>query len=158
MSVHTSELRDFYRGKRVLLTGHTGFVGSWLTLWLWHLGAEVYGYGLAPDSTQHLFEEGKIASHLAKNQTGDVRDYIALRQFIDHAQPEILFHLAAQPLVTASYRAPRETFEINIMGTVNVLEAIRELARARVAQVVTSDKCYSIDEKSPGLQGYREGD
>src|SRR5438552_2483796 len=155
MSIHTSELRDFYRGKRVLVTGHTGFKGSWLTLWLWELGAQVYGYSRLPDSTPQLFEEGNIASRLTKHQVADVRDYAALRQFIDDARPEILFHLAAQPLVVASYRAPRDTYEVNVMGTVNVLEAVRELGRTRVVQVVTSDKCYAIDETS---QGYREGD
>ena len=90
MSVHTSELRDFYRGKRVLVTGHMGFKGSWLTLWLLELGAEVYGYSLPPDSTPRLFEEGKIASRLAKHLVADVRDYAALRQFINDARPEIL--------------------------------------------------------------------
>src|SRR5437870_3755395 len=132
MPTHTSELRDFYGGKRVLVTGHMGFKGSWLTLWLGELGAQVYGYSLGPDSTPKLFEEGNIASRMAKHQVGDVRDYAALRQFIDDAQPEIVFHLAAQPLVIASYRAPRETYEINVMGTVNVLEAVRELGRTRV--------------------------
>src|SRR5438874_830816 len=155
MSLHATELRDFYRGKRVLVTGHMGFKGSWLTLWLCDLGAEVYGYSLPPDSTPHLFDEGKIASRLAKHQVADVRDYAALRQFIDEARPEILFDLAAQPLVVASYRVPRETYEVNVMGTVNVLEAVRELGRTRVVQVVTSDKCYAVDETS---QGYREGD
>src|SRR6266516_5910274 len=128
----TDELRDFYRGKRVLVTGHMGFKGSWLSLWLSDLGAQVYGYSLSPDSTPQLLEEGKIASRLAKHQVADVRDYTALRKFIDRARPDILFHLAAQPLVTASYRVPRDTYEINVMGTVNVLEATRELGRTRV--------------------------
>src|SRR5437867_11600153 len=137
MSVHTSELRDFYRGKRVLVTGHMGFKGSWLTLWLRELGAEVYGYSLAPDSRPYLFEECRIASRLAKHQVADVRDYGALRQFIDDARPEILFHLAAQPLVVASYRVPRDTYETNAMGTVNGLEAVGEMGGSRGVQVVT---------------------
>src|SRR5690349_4395140 len=145
MPIHTSELRDFYGGKGVLVTGRMGFKGSWVTLWLWELGAQVYGYSLPPDSTPKLFEEGKIASRVMKHHVGDVRDYSALRQFIDDAQPEILFHLAAQPLVIASYRAPRDTYEVNVMGTVNVLEAVRELGHTRVVQVVTSDKCYAVD-------------
>src|SRR2546430_7826663 len=122
------ELRRFYRGKRVLVTGHMGFKGSWLSLWLTDLGAEVYGFSLPPASTPCLFDQARVAVRLAVHQVGDVRAYESLRNFVGSSRPEIIFHLAAQPLVIASYRVARDTYEINVMGTVNVLEAVRELS------------------------------
>ena len=132
---------SFWRGKRVLLTGHSGFKGSWLTLWLHRLGAEVTGISLPPLTTPNLFGEAKIEA-LCQSHFCDIRDSKALAELIQAAQPEIVMHLAAQPLVRASYREPRATIETNVMGTVHVLEALRGLASARVAVMVTTDKVY----------------
>jgi CDP-glucose 4,6-dehydratase len=144
---------SFWTGKRVLVTGHTGFKGSWLTLWLRHLGADVIGYALDPPSTPNLFElasagEGIISVH------ADVREWEPLLAVVHQHQPEIAFHLAAQSLVRRSYEDPRSTFDTNVMGTVNFLDVLRE-SKTRVAVVVTSDKCYDNVAMS---RGYREGD
>src|SRR5689334_23649646 len=148
-------LRDFYNRKRILLTGHTGFKGSWLALILAELGAEVHGYALAPDTTPNLFTEATVASRLASHHVADIRDLDALSKVARDVQPEIVFHLAAQPIVLRSYREPRETYEINVMGTVNLLEAVRSAHSVRVCQVVTSDKCY---ENREWVYPYREVD
>jgi CDP-glucose 4,6-dehydratase len=145
---------DFYRGKRVLVTGHTGFKGSWLTLWLKELGAEVVGYSLEPPTKPNFFE----ATGLEKAIThihGDIRDEKKLISVFREFNPEFVFHLAAQSLVRLSYKEPRLTYETNVMGTVNILEAIRETASVRAAVVVTSDKCY---ENREWVYGYREID
>jgi len=144
----------FWRGKRVLLTGHTGFKGAWLTLWLNRLGAEVTGVSLPPLTTPNLFTDATIAA-LCDSYFCDIRDGLALAELIQAAQPEIVFHLAAQPLVRASYREPRVTIETNVMGTTHVLEALREFPGARVAVMVTTDKVYR-DMQSP--EPYREDD
>lgn len=145
---------SFWRGRRVLLTGHTGFKGSWLTLWLHRMGANVTGIGLPPLSTPNLFSEADVAS-LCESHFCDIRDYAALVELIRAARPEIVLHLAAQPLVRASYREPRETFATNVMGTVNVLDALRGLDGVRVAVMVTTDKVYrSLEPPRP----YREDD
>jgi CDP-glucose 4,6-dehydratase len=143
---------QFWRGKRVFITGHTGFKGSWLTLWLNRMGAELYGYSLAPPAEPNMFELTHLKS--AVNTTiGDVRDQKALHDAMVKAQPEIVFHMAAQPLVRESYRTPVDTFATNVMGTVNLLEAVRAVPDIRSVVVITSDKCY---ENREWLWGYRE--
>lgn len=144
-----------FHGRRVLLTGHTGFKGGWLALWLAELGAEVHGYALAPATDPSLFDAASVRGVLASHHIADVRDHMALQQCIQQVQPEIVFHLAAQPLVRLSYREPRETYETNVMGTVNVLEAVRRCDSVRVCQVITSDKCY---ENHEWVYAYREND
>jgi CDP-glucose 4,6-dehydratase len=144
-----------YAGRRVLVTGHTGFKGSWLCEWLLSLGAEVSGYALEPPTDPSLFAELDLARRIAHHRIGDVRDLAALRGFFAETRPEIVFHLAAQPLVRLSYEQPVETFETNVMGTVDVLEAVRGCDSVRVAVNVTSDKCYENRETG---QAYCEVD
>ncbi len=143
----------FWRDKRVLLTGHSGFKGSWLTLWLARLGAAVTGISLPPVSVPSLFTAARI-DELCASHFCDIREAGALGDIIRAARPQIVFHLAAQPLVRASYREPRETFAINVMGTVNVLEALRGLDDVRAAVMVTTDKVYRGDATHP----FREDD
>jgi CDP-glucose 4,6-dehydratase len=145
---------NFWRGKRVLVTGHTGFKGSWLSLWLHEVGAVVGGYSLPPASVENLYELAEVGTSV-DSVYADVRDLPALKHHFDHFQPEIVFHLAAQALVRRSYEAPIETYEVNVMGTANVLEAVRGCDSCRVALVVTSDKCYENREWN---WGYRECD
>ena len=151
------ELKKFYSGKRVLLTGHTGFKGTYLTLFLEKLGAEVYGYSLEPPTDPSLYAmfNGK---GLTKEFTGDIRDFDALKAFFDSADPDIIVHMAAQPIVRESYRIPRETFDINVMGTVNLLECLRLSKSEKTVSFlnVTTDKVYFNEEK-PGY-GYKEND
>ena len=144
-----------YRGKTVLVTGHTGFVGSWLCLWLKRLGACVVGYALGPPSEPSLFEAAEIGSKIDEHIVGDVRDDQKLLWAFHQHNPEIVFHLAAQPLVRLSYVEPRLTFETNVLGTLNVLESIRAARRVRTCIIVTSDKCY---ENEGWVYGYRETD
>lgn len=132
---------DFWRGKRVLLTGHTGFKGGWLALWLQKLGARVTGIALPPATTPSLFQLANVSAGM-NGHICDIRDAAALSSLVQTAQPEVVFHLAAQPLVRASYRDPLETFSTNIMGTANVLDALRGLNGVRVAVMVTTDKVY----------------
>ncbi|WP_155315058.1 CDP-glucose 4,6-dehydratase [Desulfosarcina alkanivorans] len=141
-----------YDKKRVLVTGHTGFKGSWLSLWLNELGAEVTGYALPPDTSPSHYE---LLGLPVESLIGDVRDPEAFAGVMERRQPEIVFHLAAQPLVRRSYKIPRETFETNIMGTVNVLEACRKTASVTAIINVTSDKCY---ENREWARGYKEND
>lgn len=135
------ELVSFWSGRPVLITGHTGFKGSWLATWLKEMGAEVFGYALEPSTHPNMFElcglEGRMTSHI-----GDVRNAEALTGFIDSSRPEIIFHLAAEPIVRDSYAEPVNTFSTNVMGTVNVLEAARLTPGVRAVVNVTSDKCY----------------
>lgn len=145
----------FWRGKRVFVTGHTGFKGSWLTLWLKQLGAEVTGYALSPSTTPNLFDLASIGQHDCHSHIADIRDYPSLRDTMAAAAPDIVFHLAAQPLVRRSYADPRETYETNVMGTVNLLEAVRHTPSVRAAVIVTSDKCY---ENREWVWGYRENE
>ena len=133
--------------RRVFLTGHTGFKGGWLSVWLADLGARLTGYSLAPPSTPSLFELARIGE-LADSVYGDVRDLEGLRAQVLRAEPEVVFHMAAQSLVRPSYAAPVETFATNVMGTVNLLEAVRACPSVRAVVVVTSDKCY--EERSGG--------
>src|ERR1043165_8123938 len=117
---------EFWRGERVFLTGHTGFKGSWVSLWLSQLGARVSGYALAPPTEPSLFVSAKIAERLATHTIADVRDLDALRRAMRLSEPEIAIHMAAQPLVRYSYSAPLETYAVNVMGTAHFLEAARE--------------------------------
>ncbi len=148
ISLH-SQLSNIYRGKKVFLTGHTGFKGSWLAEWLLQLGAEVHGYALEPATTSALFHQLDLASRL-HHQAGDIRNASLLRESILSFYPDFVFHLAAQPLVRYSYQEPLETYETNVMGTLHVLEALRELQKNsshRIAAVmVTTDKCYENKE------------
>ncbi len=154
LALTRSAKTQFWRGKRVLMTGHTGFKGAWLTLWLHRLGAEVTGISLPPLTVPDLFTEANIAA-LCRSHFCDIRDSAELAELIQAAQPDIVFHLAAQPLVRASYREPRVTIETNVMGTTHVLESLRGLSCARVAVMVTTDKVYR-DMQSP--EPYREDD
>jgi CDP-glucose 4,6-dehydratase len=144
--------RDFWQGRSVLVTGHTGFKGSWVSLWLMSLGAEVVGYSLGVPTKPSLFELASVAEGLTHVE-GDVRDGRQLAQVVARHRPEVVVHMAAQPLVRQSYREPVETFETNVIGTVNILEAART-GGVRVVINVTSDKCY-VDT---GSRPHREGD
>lgn len=143
-----------WRGRRVLVTGHTGFKGSWLSLWLHALGADVAGFALPPPSEPSLFAEARI-DELITHYEGDVRDLTAVRAVVEAARPEMIFHLAAQPLVRLSYREPVETYATNVMGTVHVLEAARRTPDVAAIVCVTSDKCY---ENREWIWPYREND
>lgn len=145
---------SFWRGKRVLVTGHTGFKGGWLCLWLQSMGAEVTGYSLAAPSNPNLFEAANIAKGMT-HITGDVLDLGHLQSAVSRHRPEIVFHMAAQALVRRSYAAPVETYATNVMGTVNVLETVRQTKGAKVVINITSDKCYENREWS---RGYMESD
>ena len=146
--------RAFWSGRRVFLTGHTGFKGSWLALMLDRLGAVTTGYALPPQIGQNLFEEAKVARHL-RSVAGDIRDLPALRTTVVAAEPEIILHLAAQSLVLASYEDPLGTFSTNVLGTANLLQICREVPSVRAVVVVTSDKVYHNREWT---WGYREND
>lgn len=146
--------RNFYRGKKVLITGHTGFKGSWLAIWLHELGAEVVGVALDPASVKDNFVLSGIGDKIVDIR-GDIRDGKLLKDIFREYQPEIVFHLAAQPLVRLSYEMPVETYETNLMGTLHVLEAIRITESVKVGIMITTDKCY---ENAEQLWGYREGE
>ena len=146
--------RRFWEGRRVFVTGHTGFKGSWLCLALHRLGARVTGYALAPPTEPNLFELCRCGE-LVASLTADVRDAERLRSELAAAAPEVVFHLAAQPLVRESYLRPAETYDVNVMGTVNLLEAVRACPGVRAVVVVTTDKCY---ENREWVWGYRETD
>jgi CDP-glucose 4,6-dehydratase len=143
---------DFWRGKRVLMTGHTGFKGSWLSLWLQSIGATLRGIALEPPTEPALFAIARVAEGMQHCVT-DIRDFVALKAQIDEFQPEIVFHMAAQPLVRLSYQQPIETYATNVMGTVNVLEAARHAGSVRAIVNITTDKCYDNREWA---WGYRE--
>jgi CDP-glucose 4,6-dehydratase len=142
----------FWHGKTVFVTGHTGFKGGWLSLWLHRLGARVTGYALEPPTQPNFFEVTELARSI-NSIIGDIRDLRALRQSLLRAKPQFVFHLAAQAFVRESYADPVETYSTNVMGTVNVLEAVREAESVRAAVIVTSDKCYENRER---VTGYRE--
>ncbi len=145
---------DIYRNRRVLITGHTGFKGSWLSEWLLELGAEVTGLALPPDTTPALFDELGLASRL-QHRSGDIRDLHTVRETVEAARPDFVFHLAAQPLVRLSYEQPVETYATNVLGTVHVLEAIRLARQPCTIVAVTTDKCY---ENHEWIHSYREED
>ncbi len=143
----------FWRDKRVFLTGHTGFKGSWLSLWLSSLGARVTGYALAPNTFPNLHDILEVNTLLEKAYIADIRDLVALQQAVNKAQPDIVIHMAAQPLVRQSYSLPVETYATNVMGSVHLLESLRSLNSVRTTVIVTTDKCYENDER---LEGYSE--
>lgn len=145
---------DFWRGKRVFVTGHTGFKGSWLSLWLQQMGADVVGYALAPPTKPSLFEVARVGEGM-HSIIADIRDLPTLTTAIAEHRPEIVFHLAAQPLVRLSYEQPVETYATNVMGTVHVLEAVRQTGGVRAVVNITTDKCY---ENREWVWGYRENE
>lgn len=145
---------SFWVGRRVLVTGHTGFKGAWLALWLNKLGAVVHGAALPPPTSPNLFEDAGLADLISHHHI-DIRNFDDLRALITEIQPEVIFHLAAQSLVRYSYSAPVDTYAVNVMGTVHVLEAARQTSSVRAIVNVTSDKCY---ENREWVWGYRESD
>ena len=146
---------DFYKGKRILITGHTGFKGSWLSIWLHEMGAEVIGVSLAPYSDKDNYVLSGIRNKIMADLRADIRDGEKMKRIFSEYQPEIVFHLAAQPLVRLSYEIPVETYETNVMGTIHVMEAIRHTPSVKVAVMITTDKCYENKEQE---EGYVETD
>ncbi len=145
----------FWRDRRVFITGHTGFKGSWLALWLQRMGAQVHGYALRPPTQPGLFTAADVAAGLASHHLGDVRDAAALTKRVVETAPEVVFHLAAQPLVRSSYDQPVETYSVNVLGTVHILDAVRQCKAVRAVVNVTTDKCY---ENTGSTSAYRETD
>lgn len=145
---------SFWSGKKVLITGHTGFKGSWLVLWLKELGAEVMGYALSPKQNRSMFQQVNIQKYV-DNHFKDILEVDSLKEAFKQFQPEVVFHLAAQSLVHYSYKNPIETYQTNVMGTLNVLEAVRVTDSVQAALMVTTDKCY---ENKEWVWGYREND
>lgn len=145
---------SFWKGRKVFVTGHTGFKGSWLSLWLHHLGAQVTGYALDPPTQPSLYRLAKV-DELMESNIADIRDQAKLGAAMARAKPEIVFHMAAQPLVRDSYKVPVDTYGINVMGTVNILEAVRASSSVRAVVNVTTDKCY---ENREWIWGYRENE
>lgn len=145
----------FWKGKKVFLTGHTGFKGSWLSLWLASMGSRVTGYSLAPNTTPNLFDVLAIDSLIEKSHIADIRDLVSLQNAMSQAKPDVVIHMAAQPLVRYSYANPVETYATNVMGAVHVLEGTRSIDSVRATVVVTTDKCY---ENKEWVWGYRENE
>lgn len=149
-----TNIENHYKGLKVLITGHTGFKGAWLAIWLKELGAEVIGYSLEAPTTPSLFELADIENKIT-HIPGDIRDLAHFQTVLQEHQPEIVFHLAAQSIVLEGYENPRETFDTNAMGTVTVLEAIRKVPAVKACLCITTDKCY---ENKNWIFGYREND
>lgn len=145
----------FWKDKKVFLTGHTGFKGGWIAHWLYDLGASVYGYSLEPPTQPNFFTETQLHKRLAHSTIGDIRDFTALTSALKKAKADIIIHMAAQPLVRESYYTPVETFATNVMGTVNILEAARQVGTVQAIVNITTDKCY---ENNEWLWPYREND
>lgn len=145
----------FYKGKRVLVTGHTGFKGSWLSIWLNELGAEVVGVAKDPFTNRDNYVLSGIGNRIKADIRADIRDGEKMKKIFAEYQPEIVFHLAAQPLVRLSYDIPVETYETNVMGTINIMEAIRVTDSVKVGVMITTDKCYENKEQ---IWGYRENE
>jgi CDP-glucose 4,6-dehydratase len=146
---------EFWRGKRVFLTGHSGFKGGWIAHWLSDLGARVHGFSLAPPTKPSFFAATKLVDRISSSVIGDIRDLNSLSVALATVQPDVVIHMAAQPLVRASYKIPVDTFAANVMGTVNVLEAARQSKSVRAIVNITTDKCY---ENKEWLWPYREND
>jgi CDP-glucose 4,6-dehydratase len=146
--------KEFWTGKRVFVTGHTGFKGGWLTLWLHEMGAKVHGYSLDPPTKPSLFEIASVNT-ICEHEIGDIRDFKKLEASIKAFRPDVVMHLAAQPILRYSYDNPRETYDVNVIGTVNVLEAIRSVDSVQSALIITTDKCYENKEQ---IWAYRETD
>lgn len=146
---------NFYKGKRVLVTGHTGFKGSWLSIWLHELGAEVIGVAQEPFTERDNYVLSGIGNKIKADIRADIRDGKRMKEIFQEYQPEIVFHLAAQPLVRLSYDIPVETYETNVMGTINVMEAMRATDSVKVGVMITTDKCYENKEQ---IWGYRENE
>lgn len=149
-----SALQTAFAGKRVLVTGHTGFKGSWLSIWLKRLGADVFGFALAPPTSPAMFDLCRVADTV-DHVVGDIRDHDAVARRVAEVRPDIVFHLAAQPIVRLSYEAPLDTLSSNVMGTASVLEGVRAWGGDCAVVVVSSDKCY---ENNEWVWGYREND
>lgn len=145
----------FWKGKKVFLTGHTGFKGGWIAHWLYDLGASVHGYSLEPPTQPNFFTETQLQKRLAHSTIGDIRDLAEITSALKKAKSDIIIHMAAQPLVRESYNTPVETFAANVMGTVNVLEAARQVGTVKAIVNITTDKCY---ENNEWLWPYREND
>lgn len=146
---------NFFKSKRVLVTGHTGFKGSWLSIWLHELRADVIGVSLEPFSERDNFALSGIGKKIKADLRADIRDGVRMKEIFHEYRPEIVFHLAAQPLVRLSYEMPVETYETNLMGTINIMEAIRCTDSVKVAVMITTDKCYENKEQ---IWGYRENE
>ncbi|MBE0426179.1 MAG: CDP-glucose 4,6-dehydratase [Nitrospirae bacterium] len=146
--------KSFWKDKKVMITGHTGFKGSWLSIWLKRIGANVVGYSLPPPTNPSLFEIANVNRGITSIE-GDIRNFEYLKSTIDRYRPEIIIHMAAQALVRYGYENPLETYSTNVMGTVNILESVRQVNGVRVLVIVTSDKCYDNKE---WCWGYREND
>jgi len=146
---------DFWRGKRVFMTGHTGFKGGWLSLWLQAMGAEVHGYALDPPTEPNLFSVAEVGKDMASSEIADVRDADKLCRAMQAARPEVVFHLAAQSLVRHSYAQPAETYAVNVMGTVHLLDAVLNTPGVKAVVNITTDKCY---ENREWVWGYRENE
>ncbi len=146
---------EFWQGKRVFLTGHTGFKGGWLALWLHKMGAYIYGYSLVPPTEPNLFTVARVNEVMTANIINDIRNTAEITDALKTSQAEIIFHLAAQPLVRYSYAEPVETYATNVMGTINLLEAIRVTPSVRVVVIITTDKCY---ENREWIWAYRENE
>lgn len=146
--------KTFWKNKKILITGHTGFKGSWLSLWLQNMGANVIGYSLPPSTKPNMFEVANVSAGM-ESIAGDVRDIERVTTAVSKYQPEIIIHMAAQSLVRYSYSNPVETYATNVMGTVNILDAVRQIKCVKVVLIVTSDKCY---ENKEWVWGYREID
>ena len=153
-AVEDMDMRPFWNGRRVFLTGHTGFKGGWLALWLQHLGAHVHGYSLAPNTQPALFHVARVGEGM-HSTIADIGDRQHLEQCMASFEPEVVFHLAAQPIVRASYEDPVGTYATNVMGTAHLLDAVRRVTSVRAVVVVTSDKCYENREWD---RGYVETD
>lgn len=151
----TDPFHQFYKGKRVLVTGHTGFKGSWLSIWLHELGAEVIGVGLDPLTGRDNFVLSGIGKKIKADIRADIRDLERMKEIFAFYRPEIVFHLAAQPLVRLSYEMPVETYQTNVMGTIHIMEAIRATGSVKIGVLVTTDKCY---ENKEVMTGYKEDD
>ena len=137
---------NFWKNKKVLITGHTGFKGSWLSLLLYNFGAKLYGYSLKPEKN-HLFQKANLHKIFVKSSYENILNYRSLSNNLKNIKPQIVFHLAAQPLVIDSYKNPKDTFNVNLMGTLNLLESIKKIKTVKSVIIITTDKVYKIKKK-----------